>query len=182
MSSNHGGFIRFLVWFGAVGVLVWLLSPLWDAPESICPAPQDAPQVKPTDARKPVWLHVDAKPTAAWRTKLSSLEDMLLNLVKHRPAEPTAAAEKAATAAFDMPDLSGMSPLLSYAPPEFWLGDATLPDLNPLDLAMLLGDDRDGFMRALASYKAGDFPAGDFAAASIKAALPVTAAHRRGLG
>jgi soluble lytic murein transglycosylase len=168
-----------LLCLGAAGVLALLSHwPLDEAP----PLRRDAPRESAPEPRKSLWIPIDAKPTAAWRARLGSLQDALRNLVQlqHR-AEPTAQAEKAATSNFDVPDLSGFSPLLSYAPPELWLGEAASPEPAPLDVATLLGDDRDAFARALTSFKAGDFAAGDFAAASIKAGLPVAAAQWAGL-
>jgi soluble lytic murein transglycosylase len=177
MISKPSGVARIFLLAGAAGALtIVLTSPVQDRLRETL----DAPQEKAPKLERMIWSPVDVKPTAAWRAKLASLEDALRNFVRHRP-EPTQAAEKAATLSFDVPDLSAVSPLLTYFPPDVWLGDMISSDPAPLDAAALLGDDRDGFARALASFKAGDFAAGDFAMASIKTTLPAVAAQWAGL-
>lgn len=51
----------------------------------------------------------------------------------------------------------------------------------PPDPAMLIGSDAPAFALALAAYRAADFAAGDAAVATVRGALPVTAAQWAGL-
>ena len=73
------------------------------------------------------------------------------------------------------------SPLLNYEAERSAAELEAAQTPAPLDPALLLGPDADGFARALAAYKAGDFDAGDAAAGALQAPFAAAAAQWVGL-
>jgi soluble lytic murein transglycosylase len=179
MISNTRGVARLLVFLIAAATLMLLLPTSYREHPVVGPAPpSDVSAPTPSPAPAPQAL---IRPSNGWRAKLGSLQEVLHNFLHRKNAEPQQ-AKRNDFAFFGDVDESALSLLLTYAPPaDSWLNETYPPDPPPLEAAILLGDDRDGFMRALASYKAGSFAAGDFAAASIKSSVAVTAAQWAGL-
>ena len=174
MISKNRGVARLALFIVAAASLTLLL------PSSYNDRPPDRVQA-PLEQAEPPPPPTFAKPMGAWRAKLGSLQDALRNFIA-RKTEPARAPKRSEPSLFGEVDENGLSPLLTYAPPaDTSLAEAYTPDPSPLEAAFLLGDDRDSFLRALASYKAGSFAAGDFAAASIKSNVAVTAAQWVGL-
>jgi len=183
MISKTRGVARLTVWFLAAAALAFAFASLSPTslrePPVVEPPPAESPTTEtPLPAPPPQTL---LRPSSGWRAKLGSLQEILRNFLHKKDAEPQQ-AKRSDFALFGGVDESTLSPLLTYAPPvDSWLNETYPPDPPPLEAAVLLGDDRDGFMRALASYKAGSFAAGDFAAASIKSGVAVAAAQWAGI-
>ncbi len=75
--------------------------------------------------------------------------------------------------------LQGVSPLVAYALRKEQLSESVAePRIDP---SILVGDDADGFMLALAAYKSGNFVVGDAAASALKTSLAIDAAKWAGL-
>jgi soluble lytic murein transglycosylase len=142
-----------------------------DRPVERAPPPPDTADVAPPKFDKPI---------AGWRAKLGSLQDALRNLLHKK--EPPPQVKRGEFSLFGSVDESALSPLLTYArSADSWFNESSPSETPLLEAAVLLGDDREAFSRALASYKAGSFAAGDFAAASIKSNAALVAAQWAGL-
>jgi soluble lytic murein transglycosylase len=181
MISRKRGVARLTVFLIAAAALTLLPLPLSFHDRPVLHAPQsDNADSVPQSLVDPS-PHTFVKPTGAWRAKLGSLQDALRNFIAHRTA-PMRQATRREFPLYGSIDESALSPLLAYArPTDSWFSESYLTGPSQLDATALLGDDQDGFMRALASYKAGSFAAGDFAVASIKSSAAVAAAQWVGL-
>jgi soluble lytic murein transglycosylase len=101
----------------------------------------------------------------AWRSRVGTLQEAVHEFVDRKHADDEAAhpLENSLFAA----DEGALPPIVAYAPAQSWLNGAAAKR----NLAALLGDDTDGFIQAVALYKAGDFAQGDDAASRLHAPL-----------
>ncbi|CCJ06529.1 lytic transglycosylase domain-containing protein [Methylocystis sp. SC2] len=101
----------------------------------------------------------------AWRSRVGTLQEAVHEFVDRKHADDEAAhpLENSLFAA----DEGGLPPIVAYVPAQGWLNGAAAK----ANLAALLGGDTDGFIQAVAIYKAGDFAQGDDAASRLDAPL-----------
>ncbi|MGJ0514110.1 lytic transglycosylase domain-containing protein [Methylocystis sp.] len=101
----------------------------------------------------------------AWRSRVGTLQETVREFVDRKHADDEAAhpLESSLFAA----DEGALPPIVAYAPAQSWLNGAAAK----ANLAALLGDDTDGFIQAVALYKAGDFAQGDDAASRLRTPL-----------
>jgi soluble lytic murein transglycosylase len=93
------------------------------------------------------------------------------------PGSAAGASVRAESELFPAPN----SPLLSYEAERSAAELEAAQTPAPLDPVILLGPDAEGFARALAAYKAGDFDGGDAAAGALRAPFAAAAAQWVGL-
>ncbi|QGM44794.1 lytic transglycosylase domain-containing protein [Methylocystis heyeri] len=127
-------------------------------------APEHSPPAR-SDARfEPNFAALEPFGPHSWRAKPQSLRDAL-----RRPLDLEPALEQDA-------EISWASPLLAYAFQKQRLAETENGIEPKLDPAMLVGDDAQGLLQAIASYKSGDFAAGDAAVSTLKTKLAADAA------
>jgi soluble lytic murein transglycosylase len=177
MTSKTRGVARLTVCLLLAAVAIPLLPTSFNEP----PVTANLPEPPPPPPSIPAEPQALLRPSNGWRAKLGTLQDVLRHFL-HKKATESEQEKRIDFPLFGGLDESSLSPLLTFAPPvDDWLTETYPPNPPPLEAAVLLGDDRDAFMRALASYRTGAFAAGDFAAASIKSGVAVTAAQWTGI-